>query len=246
MSILVYVILLLVLAISVLAAIRSRAFQFRRIAAYNSMPLTVGEAVESDKSIHMSFGSSAVRDSTTITAVASAEILYHLAERAALSDKAPLVTMSDPVTLGLGLDTLRHAYKTRDALRKYRITMARWYPQGPLSLAFAAGVGAAMLDEGVSSNVLVGRYGAELMLIAESALRYDRYLIAQSDDINGQAVAYAVSDSPLIGEELYAGGAYLARTPMYVGGVVAQDVLRYIVVALLIGLFVLAIFKVQF
>lgn len=247
MDILVYVILLLALALTVLGAVlasRSSFLQLRRISAYNAMPLTVGEAVESEKAVHVSFGSSAIRDTSTISAIATADILYYLSERAALADKSILVTMSDPVTLALGQDVLRRAYKARDVLRKYRTTMSRWYPQGPLSLAFAAGVGAAILDEDVSTNILTGRYGPELMLMTENALRYDRYVIAQSEQIDGQAVAYAVSDSPLIGEELYAAGAYLSRRPIQIGGVFAQDAFRIAVVALILGLFVLTLLGV--
>ncbi|MEP7287621.1 MAG: DUF6754 domain-containing protein [Chloroflexota bacterium] len=246
MSILVYVIILVVLVATLALSVRARSIQLRRISAYTTMPLTVGEAVESEKTIHISFGNSAVRDGTTIAAIASAEILYSLAERAAVANRPPLVTVSDPVTLTLGQDTLRRAYKARNGLKKYHSTMARWYPQGPQSMAFAAGAGAAILDEGVSTNVLVGRFGPELMLLAENAVRYDRIVIAQSDQVNGQAVAYALSDSPLIGEELYAGAAYLGRSSITVGGVIAQDIFRFIVIALMIGLFFLALVGAKF
>jgi hypothetical protein len=239
-GLIVYGVILLIALITLVVSFRARNIQLRRINAFGVIPITVGEAVESDKAIHMSFGGSAVREESTLSAVASADILYALADRASLSDRPPMITLSDPVTLALGQDTLRRAYKARESLRKYRPTMARWYPQGPLSMAFAAGVSTAIVDEGVSTNVLVGRFGPELMLIAESAVRYDGTVIAQSDQINGQAVAYAVSDSPLIGEELYAGGAYLGRTNAAVAGVVAQDVMRYIIIALMIGLFILS------
>src|SRR5260221_10743370 len=221
MDILVYVILLLALVVTIVGATlasRSRFVQLRRIGAYNAMPLTVGEAVESEKTVHVSFGSSAIRDTSTIAAIATADILYYLAERAALADKGVLVTLSDPVTLALGQDVLRRAYKARDALRKYRTTMVRWYPQGPLSLAFAAGVGAAILDEDVSTNILTGRYGPELMLLTENAIRYEKYVIAQSDQLDGQAVSHPRSNFPLIGEELYTAGAYPGGRPLQLGG----------------------------
>jgi len=236
-----YGILLLTAVIMVAAAVRSRFFLLRRIGAYAAMPMAVGEAVESDRSLHVSLGSSAVHNTTTLAAVASVEVLYHLAERASLSDRRPLLTLSDPVTLALAQDTLRRAYKSRDMLRKYRASSVQWFPAGPASFAFAAGAGAAMRDEQISSNVLVGVFGSEMMLLVENAVRYDRGVIAQSDDVRGQAVAYAVSETPLIGEELYAGGAYLGRTPITVGGVVAQDVLRYLVVLIIIVLAVLSI-----
>ncbi len=246
MNLLVYIIVLIVLLTMLLAATRARAFHFRRIPAYSAMPLLAGEAVESGRSIHMSFGSSAVREASTLTALASAEIIYHVAERASLGDRPGLVTLSDPVTLALGQDTLRRAYRARGALGKYRTTMARWYPQGPSSFAFAAGAGAAILDEDASLNILIGRYGPELMLLAENAVRYDRTVIGHSDLDRGLAVAYVISETPLIGEELYVGGAYLARTPLFVGGVFAQDLLRFLVITVIIGLAILALVGTTF
>jgi hypothetical protein len=246
MNYLLYIIILVVVLIMILASTRARALQFRRIPAYTALPLLAGEAVESGRSVHLSFGSSAVRDATTLAALASAEIIYHLAERASLGDRPTFVTLSDPVTLALGQDTLRRAYKARAALRSYRSTMAQWYPQGPSSFAFAAGAGAEILDADASLNVLIGRYGAEMMLLAENAVRYDRTVVGQSDQVIGQAVAYAVSDTLLIGEELYVGGAYLARTPLLVGGVFAQDLLRFLVITVIIGLAILALVGTSF
>lgn len=227
-TLILYLLLLLGVLFTIVAAIRARNVPLRAINGYTAMPLAVGEAVEADKAVHVSFGSSAIREESTLTALASAEVLYHIAERAAIGDRPTIVTLSDPVTLGIAQDTLRRAYKARRILNKYRPTLARWYPQGPLSLAFAAGVGAAMLDEDVSANIAVGRFGSELMLLAENAVRYDRLMIAHSDRLEGQAVAYVVSDTPLIGEELYVGSAYLGRTPLGIGGAVALDVLRYV------------------
>ncbi|MCC7452004.1 MAG: hypothetical protein IT324_31655 [Anaerolineae bacterium] len=243
MTTLVYVTLLLALLLMIgfaIVAARSGGVPFRTIAAYTRIPLAAGEAVESGKAVHLSFGSSAVRDSTTLSALATSAILYHFAERAALGDRQSIVTMSDPVTLGLGQDTLRRAYKAQGVLGKYQTTMARWYPQGALSLAFAAGVGTAIADEGIATNVLLSRYGPELMLIGESAIRSNQSIIAQSDQISGQAVAYAIADMPLIGEELYVGEAYLGRTALAQGGVIAQDILRYLIVVIIIGMAILA------
>src|SRR5260221_5974773 len=121
--VLVYAVLLLALVLTIVGttlASRSGMIQLRRIGAYNAMPLTVSEAVESDRTLHLSFGSSAVGSTSAISAVAISDVLYPLAERAALADRGTLVTMSDPVTLALGQDTLRRAYKVRRALQKNR------------------------------------------------------------------------------------------------------------------------------
>ncbi len=241
----VYVIILLTLVVIVVAAARSKNIVLRRIGAFSNMQLTVSEAVESGRAVHVSLGGAALHDRSSITAIAASEIAYHLIVRSAPGDKASFITLSDPVTLALAQDRLMRAYKIRNLMARYSSSLGRWYPSGPLSLAFAAGAGLAMLDEDASTNVLMGQFGPEMMLIAENALRADRFLIAHSDLISGQAIAYAVSDAPLIGEEMYAGAAYMERTPMNVGSVMAQDAFRYLIVAGLIVLAVLAFLGVN-
>lgn len=245
-SAMVYAIILLGLLFTILGAWRLRDIPLRRIAAYNAMQTGVSQAVEGGRATHISFGGSALQDASSVSAIAGAEVAYHLAVRAALADKPSIITLADPVTLSLGQDRLWRAYRLRLMLNRYRGTLARWYPPGPLSLAFAAGVGTAILDEDLAMNILVGRFGPEMMLIAESAIRYDRSLVAQSDRVEGQAVAYVVADTPLIAEELYAGAAYLDRKPIHVGSVVAQDTLRYLIVVAIIVLAILSFLGVAF
>ncbi len=237
---LVYAIILFVLAATLFGAMRLRNAPLRRVPALSAMLLNVGEAVETGKGAHVSLGGSALGSTSSISAIAGAELAYHVASRAALADRPPIVTVSDGLALRLSQDRLRKAYRARNALTRYRASTAHWFPQGPQSLAFAAAAGVDLMDEEAAANVLVGRFGPELMLIAENAMRYDRNLIAQSDLIDGQAVAYAVTETPLIGEELYTSGGYLTRTPTQVGGIFAMDALRLTVVAAIIILAVLA------
>jgi hypothetical protein len=82
----------------------------------------------------------------------------------------------------------------------------------------------------VYSSVLLGRFGFEIALLGEGALRHDQALIAHSDLVEGQAVAFAQADHLLIGEELYAGAAYLGGRPLERGGLIALDVLRWLVI----------------
>jgi hypothetical protein len=66
--------------------------------------------------------------------------------------------------------------------------------------------------------------------------RVRTFTLAGSEALDAQAVIYALADEPLIGEEFFAAPAYLQGTPMQVGSLRAQDILRWVlVVALLIG-----------
>lgn len=219
---------------------RQQAFALRPIAAYEALPSLVGAAIEANRPLHLSLGSAGLGGDSTLLALAGTELLYHVALRGAIGTVPPLFTVSDTTAIPLGHDTLRRAYQARSLLDRYRPGTVRWYPAGPRSLAFAAGLTAAMSDDNIGANLLAGSFGPELALIGEAAHRRDQPLIAASDQLEGQAVAYAFSDQPLIAEELFAGGAYLSTNAAQIGALVAQDVLRWLLIAALVASAVLA------
>lgn len=232
-------ILLLTMVVSVIVTqfIRRRRdlYTLRDIPAYRALPMLVGEAIEANRPVHVSFGSAGLGGANTPLTLASAELLYQTAERTAIGGIAPIVTASDPTAIPLGQDTLRRAYQSRGLLERYRQGSVRWYPAGSRSMAFAAALTATLGDDRVSANILVGSFGMELALVAEASIRRDRKVIASSDQLEGQAVAYAMADQPLIGEEIFTAGAYLGGSPSQVAGVVTQDVLRILlIIAILI------------
>jgi hypothetical protein len=241
----IYAIVLVALLLTVISAVRARTIALRAVPAYRSLQQALSAAVESGRGTHVSLGSSALLDESALTAMASAELLYQAASRASGGDLPVTASLSDPVTLGVAQDRLRRAYLLRNRLDAFRPTLARWYPSGVSSLALAAGVGASLLDEEDGFALLCGRFGAELALIAETSIRYDRDLLPHSTQIEGQAVAYATSATPLLAEELFVSAAYLEPMPLHIGGAAAQDALRYLVVVFLIVFAVLAFLGVN-
>ncbi len=211
---------------------RRLRLSLRPITAYRTLPIMVSEAVESERPVHISFGGSGLGLESTISALAVSDLMYPLVERASVARQAPLITLSDPTTLGLAQGTLIRAYRRRGTPGAYRSPAVRWYPQGPRSLAFAAGVGAAVADEDSNVSVVGGRFGPEIAFIGEAAMRYDQTFFAQSDDLDGQAIAWVMAGRPLLGEELYVAGAYLPVKPsaLHLSQLLAMDGLRLLVV----------------
>jgi len=216
--------------------VRRFGLHFRPIAAYRALGVLGADAVESDERVHLSFGGGDLGRSGTISTLAAAELFYRVAERLAVSPKSPVITLADAVTIPLAQDTLRRAYEYRQNLASYRAGMAAWFPEGARSAAFGAGAAAFAADYDVASGVLLGRFGAEMAFLGEAALRYDQELIAHSDLIEGQAVAFAQADEILVGEELYVGAGYLGGTALERGGIVALDVLRWVIVGAILVL----------
>jgi hypothetical protein len=227
-------ILLLAMVISVIATqfIRRRRslVTLRPLPAYDMLPLRVGEAIEANRPVHISLGSAGIGGANTVLTLASAELFYQTAQRAAIGAVAPILTISDTTAIPLGQDMLRRAYRARNLLEQYPRGSVRWYPAGPRSLAFAAALTATIADERVANNVLVGSFGPELALVTDAAVRRDQGVIAASDQLEGQAVAYAMSDQPLIGEEIFTAGAYLGDSATQTGAIVALDILRLLLI----------------
>jgi hypothetical protein len=227
-------ILLLAMVISVIVTQfilrRRNLVTLRTIPAYAELPLRVGEAIEANRPIHISLGSAGLGGGNTLLTLASAELFYQTAQRAAIGAVPPILTVSDPTAIPLGQDMLRRAYRARNLLERYPLGSVRWYPAGARSLAFAAALTATLADDRIANNVLVGNFGPELALVTDTAARRDQGVIAASDQLEGQAVAYAMSDQPLIGEEIFTAGAYLGDSATQTGSVVTMDILRLLLI----------------
>jgi hypothetical protein len=58
--------------------------------------------------------------------------------------------------------------------------------------------------------------------------------VAAADDPAAQAVLYASVDDPLIGEELFAAGAYTNAGSPHQASLQVQDVLRWVIILILL------------
>ncbi len=231
-------IFLVALAISLLVTLLVRrhpdSYVLRDIPTYKNVPLLVGQAVEANRPILVSLGSSGLGGATTLLSLASAELFYQIAGRAAIGGTAPILAVSDASALPLGQDTLRRAYASRGMLSRYQGDSVRWYPGGARSLAFAAALTATLGDDHVSSTILAGSFGPELALVGEAAARRNQGFIATSDQLEGQAVAFAMSDQLLIGEEIFVAGGYLGGSPSHIASIVTLDTLRVVLLVAII------------
>ena len=91
-------------------------------------------------------------------------------------------------------------------------------------------------DEKISANVLMGNFGVEAALLTDAAERENTFTLAASDNLTAQAVMYASAQEPLIGEELYAAGAYTDAGPLHTASLTVQDILRWsIILVILVG-----------
>ena len=206
----------------------------RPIAAFGRLRRAIGMAVEDGSRVHISLGSAALNSANSASALVGMIILERVAQMSSTSDSPPLVTSGDATLTLLSQDELRRNAADANLMDDYDPSLGRLTGVTPFS--YAAGTIPVFHDEQVSSNIVVGNFGPEVGLMADAAEKTHACFVAGSDSITAQAVLFASAQDPLIGEELFASGAYLQGGAMHAASLHAQDIARWVIAgALIIG-----------
>ncbi len=201
---------------------------FRDVPALAHLQRFIGLSVEAGTRLHVGLGHSSLLASSSGSSLAGLAMLRHLSERTSVSDEPPVAAAGDPALALLAQDTLQAGYHAAGAPELFQPTTGRLAGIGPFG--YAAGTLPMIRDENVSSAILIGHFGPEAALISEAAARSAVTLTGASDDLGAQAVLYAGSPQPLIGEELFAAGAYLGAGAAHAASLTVQDILRWLII----------------
>ncbi len=213
-----------------------RSLGIRPLPACNSLSNQVGEAIESGQQLQVSLGQASLVGAANPTSIAATHILDYLAKDGCASGTPPMTTVGDGTLLPIAQDSLRQAHKAAGRLNEYKPTMTQFLAADSDAYAYAGGIAAILQQGKTSSNLLVGRFGPELAIPAEIAARKNMEQVIGTDDPSALAVATAVTDNVLIGEELFAAGAYLENKPSQAAGVQVQDLLRWLIILTILAL----------
>ncbi len=209
----------------------------RVIDAYEQVPFIIGQAVEADRPVLFSTGRGALGNDSTLITLAGTALMYYITQRVTVGDTPPLFLTSETSTIPLGYDVLRRAYLSRGVQPNLSVANVRWFPSGltgARSLVFAAMLTATISSDNPVGSVLVGRFDEELALALLSSQQAGARSIAGSDTLVGQAVAFAMADSALVGEDVYSAVGYLGQTASERGTLTAQDTLRGLLIVTII------------
>jgi hypothetical protein len=205
----------------------------RNIPALERMRKAVFLSVEEGKRLHLSLGNASILRSNNASALVGLSVLERLTQVCMVSDRPPVATSGDGAFTLLSQDTMHFAYRSGNAVQQYHPSLGRMTGVTPFS--YAAGTLPVLHNEKVSTNILIGNFGPEVAYLCEATEQNGGFTLAASDSLTAQAVMEAVADEPLGGEGLFALPAYLQATPMFISSIRTQDVLRWVLIATLIG-----------
>jgi len=203
----------------------------RRIAGLNAIDEAVGRATELGKKVLYVPGIMSIDENQTIASLA---VLGHVARMTARYNTELDVPNKDPLTFAAARETVREAYIQEGRPDLYNEGLVHYvtYDQ----FAFTASVSGQMVREKPAANFLIGCFYAESLLLAETGQSTGAIQIAGTAEVAQLPFFVCACDYTLIGEELYAAGAYLSRDPAQLGSIKGQDITKavvglYIVVA---------------
>ena len=201
----------------------------RRIAGLNAIDEAVGRATELGKKVLYVPGIMSIDENQTIASLA---VLQHVARMTARYNTELDVPNKDPLTFAAARETVKEAYMQEGRPDLYNEAMVHYvtYDQ----FASTASVSGIMVREKPAANFLIGSFYAESLLLAETGQSTGAIQVAGTAEVAQLPFFVCACDYTLIGEELYAAGAYLAREPAMLGSIKGQDFTKAIV-----GLFIL-------
>ena len=236
------VVLLLLLPILFFLSSRARAGKagrLRSLPALEKLPGLVGRSAETGQPLHLSVGVGGLGGTTTAETWAGLTLLGQLADEAAACDTPLIVTVADATVLPIAQDIVRRAYLRHGNPDGYESTQVRLIAPDPV--AYAAGVMGLLERQPLTASVMVGSFGDEYLLMGETGARRGVRQLVGATDPRTLPLVYASADETLIGEEIFAGGAYTRKLPIQIGSLLTEDWARWIVIA---AILVVAVFKI--
>jgi hypothetical protein len=175
-----------------------------------------------------------------IETIAGISILGRVAQITAQYETPLMVPVRYPLVLAAGQEVVEQAYLKVGKPELYDKDIVRYVAGEQFS--FTAAVNGYMMRERPATNIYMGAFFAESLLLAETGNAAGSIQIAGTARPEQLPFFIAACDYTLMGEELYAASAYLSHEPIMMGGLKGQDLMKVLIVALIIVGIVLVLF----
>ncbi len=213
----------------------------RPIAGLEEIDNAIGRATEMGRPILFVPGLSSISDVATL---AGLSILGHITKKAAEYDTRIIVPVCDYIVLPIAQQIVKEAHYEAGRPDTFNSNDIFFVAEG--QFAYVAGVNGVMIRQKTSTNFYMGMFYAEALIMTETGNATGAIQIAGTDALTQIPFFITTCDYTLIGEELYAASAYLAREPLILGTLKAQDYTKLIILFFIIVGSIFSSFNLNF
>lgn len=193
-------------------------FYVRPLPGIEAVDEAIGRATEMGRPILYVLGLGTASDIATI---ASFTILGRVAKKVAEYQTELNVPCYDPIVMAVAQEVVKSAYLDAGRPDFYQEDIVHFITNS--QFAYVGAVNGSMLRDLPATNLYMGKFFAESLMLAETGVVAGSIQIAGTDEIPQIPFFFVTCDYTLIGEELFAASAYLGREPELIGSLKAQD-----------------------
>jgi hypothetical protein len=210
---------------------RGKKLYIRPIAGLGAIDDAIGRATEMGKPILYSSG---LGKMDRVATMASMNILASVAEKTAEYNTPLIFPNYDPVVMTTAQEVVKEGYSKAGHPEAYKPDNIFFVTQS--QFGYAAAVDGIMTRQLPATNLFLGTFEAEALILAETGNSIGAIQIAGTDSTIQLSFFIVACDYTLIGEELFVASGYLTKDPQILGSIKGQDWLKAIIVlSILIG-----------
>ena len=207
---------------------RGRQLYIRRIPGIDAIEEALGRATELGRPIVFTTGLTGLDQ--LLFAVLG--VLSHIGKKSAAFGCRLIVPQRDYEVMPVVSETVRESFRSAGRLDAFSPQDIRYL--SPDQFAFASGYMGIVHREKAASCFMFGEYAAESLVLAEAGQQVGAMQVAGTVSYNQVPFFLTSCDYTIIGEEVYAAGAYLSRNPAQLGSIRGQDVAKLVVLGLIL------------
>jgi hypothetical protein len=242
-ELIVLIILAIISAAALIKSIRGKPPTVRRLPGIDALEEVVGRAAETGRPVFYTpgFGGGTLRGASSYPTLAGMDIMAHAVRLCAKLGAGFVSTYAMPEAIPIARALVMESLKAENKAELWREDLVRFV--SPLQWAYTMGSISAMSKENAGGVILIGPWWGEALIFSEESNTVGAMSIAGTASFDQLPYFVGVCDYTLIGEEIYAAGAYLSQDSVMLGTIEGEDWSRIIVIILLIlGLFTTSIF----
>lgn len=225
---------LVVALIMMRAALKGRGMpSLRPLAAVEAIKEAVNRATEMGKAVVFNNGWGGILAAEfSIQTIAGIDLLSYVSKQTAKMNTKLLVPLFQGATLPLVTDTVYQSYLAAGYPDRFQTNAEIRYISDEQWPWISAVMG-ILRREKPAANILMGFFWGEALLQTEAGFLSGALQIGGTAQMDAVPYFAATCDYFLIGEELYAAAAYVSEGPVQVSTIVAEDIIKAIVLVLI-------------
>ncbi len=209
----------------------------RKIAGIDAVDEAIGRATEMGRKVFYVPG---IQDMDDVQTIAAVIILGRVARIAAENDTMLEVPVCKSLVMVTAREAVREAYQKAGRPDAFHEDQVHYVTDD--QFGYAAAIDGMVVRDKPATMFYMGAFFAESLILAETGNAAGAIQIAGTGQPSQLPFFVASCDYTLIGEELFAASAYLAREPKLLGSLKGQDLIKglflvFIAVALILEIF---------